>query len=270
MKGSSFAFAMQFLGSERRAALKRLHAFCQAADDAVDEAPDAEHATQALAFWQAQTDALYNEDAPGHAAAALKPYVKQYGLERAHFDMLLAGLAADCSRPVVVRSMQALDSYCDQVAGGPGLLALAVFGLKDDEQAQAFAILLGRALQYTNILRDVAEDAANNCCYVPLQLLQRHDVKAKTPMQLAPDAWATCCAMLGKRAQEYFAATHAYVTPANRSRLLPGLLMRDGYQRMLVRMLKDPEQLRTGVRARMNVGDKMRLALNALRYRCGV
>jgi squalene synthase HpnD len=168
---SSFRLAMQILPAPKRAAMFALHAFCRAVDDIADGADSASDKRGALERWRVAVDACY-AGAPPPAMAQLAPHVATYGLARADFHAVIDGMLMDAAAaPICAPPAATLDLYCDRVAGAVGRLAVRVFGLPRDDGI-LLAHHLGRALQLTNILRDIDEDAAVGRAYVPRELLQ--------------------------------------------------------------------------------------------------
>jgi phytoene synthase len=183
--GSSFAPAFFLLPADRRRALFALHAFCRAADDAVDSGDgDATEAERRLGVIREQVAALY-----GHGslqlpeALELAPYIEPYKLQREHLDRLLDALARDIRGPAIETEAD-LTSYCEGVAAAPGHLSLAIFGCPE---ASAYADTLGLALQCTNILRDTRQDLLQERLYLPAQDLQEFGTDRETLISQARD-----------------------------------------------------------------------------------
>jgi phytoene/squalene synthetase len=164
---SSFAPAFRLLAADRRADLEVLYAFCRAADDLADA--DGDEATDryaALEAWRA----AFREPGLQGLSDNLRDLMVRRGLDRSLFLELLDGTATDLAAPVRMATRTDLDLYCHRVAGTVGQLCLPIFGA-DRERASAYAERLGRALQYTNILRDTKSDLARGRIYYPLDEL---------------------------------------------------------------------------------------------------
>lgn len=165
---SSFRPAFFFLSRERRHDLATLYAFCRAADDLADAGDHSpETRREALEAWRAAFLP------PGEAAlpSDLRELIARRDLPRRLFLELLDGVGTDLEEPVRMRTRDDLDLYCHRVAGTVGLLCLRVFGA-DPDRAAPYAEALGRALQYTNILRDTASDLARGRIYYPRDELE--------------------------------------------------------------------------------------------------
>jgi phytoene synthase len=164
---SSFVPAFRFLPADRRKDLETFYAFCRRADDIADaEGHEATDRYAALEAWRA---AFRDSDLRG-LPDNLRELIVRRGLDRGLFLELLDGTATDLAAPVRMATRADLDLYCHRVAGTVGQLCLPIFGA-DPERASAYAETLGRALQYTNILRDTKSDLARGRIYYPLDEL---------------------------------------------------------------------------------------------------
>ena len=168
----TFTLASYFLPPDKRRAAFALYAFCRVADDMVDAATegDADAVARALAAYERQLDAaLAGRPATG-VFRELAWVVERYGVPAAVLHELLAGVARDL-RPVYYESWPELAGYCEGVASTVGEMCTHVFGVNGGGRARAgalrYARTLGIAMQLTNILRDVGEDAGRGRCYLP-------------------------------------------------------------------------------------------------------
>jgi len=240
---SNFAFAFLFLRPEQRDALKQVYEFCRVVDDVVDErAPGPEGVAEAAARldeWRREVGRIY----AGAAGEFLDPPRTDLGraLAETHrvfrypreaFDEIIEGCAMDLERSTYA-DMDELLLYCHRVASCVGFLCIAIFG-DTSEPAQRYAKHLGLALQLTNILRDIGEDAGRGRVYVPLALLERHDLSLQDIFDQRYDdrfvALATDFADAAER--EYRAAWEALRQADGRS-LLPAEIMGRTYYRIL-------------------------------------
>jgi len=163
--GSSFFYAFLFLPEEKRRAMMALYAFCREVDDIADEVSDRSVATRKLAFWGEEISRVYT-DQPRHPVGKELNWARQrFHLSEELFVEILDGMLMDVNhKPYLKASDLAL--YCHRVAGVVGLLTIEIFG-HTSRKAGDFAIALGEALQLTNILRDLREDAARGRIYIP-------------------------------------------------------------------------------------------------------
>lgn len=171
---TSFGPGMRILSKPRREAMYAIYAFCREVDDIADEGGTRDEKMAALAGWREEIDRLYG-GSPGYPTgiALLEP-VKTFNLPRDEFILMIEGMEMDADGPVIAPSFERLSAYTRRVAGAVGQLSMPVFGAPGNEMADEFSISLGDALQLTNILRDVEEDAREGRLYLPKELLEKH------------------------------------------------------------------------------------------------
>ena len=202
--GSSFYAAMRILPQEQREAMFQIYSFCRQVDDIADSDGPREQRLAALQQWREDIDALYQ----GHPPARLRDYVasvKEFGLEREDFLAIVDGMEMDVPQDIRAPDLATLDLYCDRVASAVGRLSVKVFGLPK-EDGILLAHHLGRALQLTNILRDIDEDAAIGRLYLPKEGLAQAGISSTDPLVVAADpAVPKVCAPLVERARDHFA-----------------------------------------------------------------
>ena len=202
--GSSFYAAMRILPQEQREAMFQIYSFCRQVDDIADSDGPREQRLAALQQWREDIDALYR----GQPPARLRDYVasvKGFGLEREDFLAIVDGMEMDVPQDIRAPDLATLDLYCDRVASAVGRLSVKVFGLPK-EDGILLAHHLGRALQLTNILRDIDEDAAIGRLYLPKEGLVQAGIGSTDPLVVAADpAVPKVCAPLVDRARNHFA-----------------------------------------------------------------
>ena len=156
--GSSFYAGMRVLPKAERAAMFAIYAFCRQVDDIADDLEGSvEDRRAGLEAWRAGVDRLYS-DQPAGRAGFLLPHVRRFGLREADFVSVIDGMEMDVDQDIRAPDLETLDLYCDRVASSVGRLSVRVFGM-DERPGVELAHHLGRALQLTNILRDLDEDA---------------------------------------------------------------------------------------------------------------
>lgn len=203
---------MRILPAAQREAMFAIYAFCRAVDDIADDgdAPDAARLA-ALDRWRADIDACYAGAAPP-ALQTLAAQIDTFGLARQDFHDVIDGMAMDVTATVRAPDAATLDLYCDRVASAVGRLAVRVFGM-DADRGPALAHHLGRALQLTNILRDIDEDAAIGRLYLPAEALAGAGIavnrQAAPDAALANPALGTACAVLVRQARAHYAQADA-------------------------------------------------------------
>jgi phytoene synthase len=157
--GTSFFWGMRILPPAKREACFAVYAFCREVDDIADgDAPQTEKRAE-LAAWRAEIERLYADAPTRPVTRVLLPAIADYGLEREAFLALIDGMEMDANGPIRAPSWEELLLYCSRVAGAVGRLCVRIFGVPGSD-GRALAESLGRALQLTNILRDLAEDAS--------------------------------------------------------------------------------------------------------------
>ncbi|MBI3444306.1 MAG: presqualene diphosphate synthase HpnD [Magnetospirillum sp.] len=234
--GSSFYWGMRLLDLRRRFAMYAIYAFCREVDDIADEPGDPDVKRAQLAEWRLELDRLYDGHPSLPIAKALHGPVIQYSLPKEDFLAVIDGCESD-ARPEVSRpSMAELELYCDRVACAVGRLSVRVFGpLRPQSIAAANAT--GMALQLTNILRDVAVDAAIGRLYLPDELLTRHGIAETDPMAvLAHPNLVAVCRELGETARAYFQASDAAQAECSRADMRPATLMKEMYREIFKRV----------------------------------
>jgi 15-cis-phytoene synthase len=231
---SNLALAFILLPREKRDAMSALYAFCRAVDDVADEdsIPVAERRRQ-LQHWREDIRRACEGGAPQLAVnRELQPVIRQFGLRFELFDELLLGVEADLD---VTRyeSWAQLDLYCHRVASVVGLLSIEIFGYTDP-RCRDYAIELGKALQLTNILRDVGNDAARGRIYLPLEELRRHGVtEADILGARRTPAFQTLAQSVAARARSHYSSARATLPPADRKAMIAAELMGAVYWRLL-------------------------------------
>src|SRR5580692_7333374 len=155
--GTSFYHGMRVLPPDRRHAMYAIYAFCRIVDDIADEAGSMEEKRRGLAVWRDNIAALYQERTEGPVTRVLAAAVPLFQLRAEDFVAVIDGMQTDAETDVVAPDMATLDLYCDRVASAVGRLSVRAFG-DASPAADQVARALGRALQMTNILRDIAED----------------------------------------------------------------------------------------------------------------
>jgi phytoene synthase len=239
--GSSFYYAFLFLPPPQRAAITAFYAFCREVDDAVDEVSEASVAQAKLAWWRTEVARAFSQtqSTDGLAAKAshpvlkaLLPHAATYSIEAHHLQSIIDGCQMDLDQTRYL-DYAGLARYCHLVAGVVGEVAARIFG-QTQAQTTAYAHQLGQALQLTNILRDVGEDAMRGRIYLPIEDLQRFDVKAHEILQrIDSPRFQALMAFEAERAQKLYDAALALLPTADRRAQKPGLMMASIYRNLL-------------------------------------
>ena len=230
--GSSFYYSFLFLPPERRRAITALYAFCREVDDIVDNVGDAGVARTKLAWWRAEIAQAYAGTPSHKVTQALQPALREYALPAERFMEIVDGMQMDLEQSRYL-DFEALALYCHRVAGAVGLLAAPIFGLTDPRTLE-YADRLGIALQLTNIIRDIGEDARRGRIYLPQTELQQFGV---TPTSILRAEYTPGFSALMRhqieRAQQTYDAALAALPDADRRAQRPGLIMAAIYRTLL-------------------------------------
>jgi presqualene diphosphate synthase len=201
--GSSFYAAMRILPREQREAMFQIYSFCRQVDDIADSDGPRPERLAAIQQWRDDIDALYQN----HAPPRLQDYVgsvRRFGLKREDFLAIIDGMEMDIPQDIRAPDLATLDLYCDRVASAVGRLSVRVFGLPENDGIQ-LAHHLGRALQLTNILRDIDEDAGIGRLYLPLEALLHAGITSNDPLKVVTEpALPKVCVPLIERARDHF------------------------------------------------------------------
>jgi phytoene synthase len=213
--GSSFYIAMRILPQAQRDAMFAIYSFCRQVDDIADAHGPRDRRLSELAVWRADIEALYNGAVTARTRDLARP-VQDYALEKADFLAVIDGMEMDVTADVRAPTWSELDLYCDRVASAVGRLSVKIFGL-ESESGRGLAHHLGRALQLTNILRDLDEDAAAGRLYLPQEALAEAGIDTADPfLALASPSLGRVCAQLVKAARSHFDSANEIMSSAPR------------------------------------------------------
>ena len=234
--GSSFYYAFLFLPPSRRAAITAFYAFCREVDDVVDETLEPSVAAAKLQWWRQEVTQAFNGQPSHPAMNALMPLAPRFGIAPAHLLAVIEGCQTDLDQTRFL-DYPALQRYCHLVAGVVGEVAANIFG-RTEAATVLYAHQLGLAMQLTNIIRDVGDDARRGRIYLPLSELQRFDVKAHELLKReAPwgysDRFQALMRFQAERAHTAFEAAMQLLPPADRAAQKPGLMMANIYRTLL-------------------------------------
>jgi presqualene diphosphate synthase len=240
---SSFFQAMRILEPERREAMFAVYAFCRAVDDIADEDGDREKRRAELDSWRKDLDDLYAGRIRARCAYLKEP-VRRFGLERADFEAVIDGMAMDVEEDIRAPDWATLDRYCDHVASAVGRLSVRIFGLAGDAggelptAARLLAHHMGRALQLTNILRDLDEDAARGRLYLPREALVEAGMTELSPAAaLAHSGLPAACAAVAAKARDHYEEADLVMTACPPRAVKAPYLMAAAYRSILDRLV---------------------------------
>jgi len=230
--GSSFYYAFLFLPKPRRAAITAFYAFCREVDDVVDEVTDPGVAATKLAWWRTEVAQSFAGQPKHPVMKALMPHATAYGIEARQLHEIIDGCQMDLDQTRYL-DFPALRLYCHRVAGVVGEVSARIFGQTEDATTQ-YAHRLGLALQLTNIIRDVGEDALRGRIYLPVNELQQFDVKAHEVLnRIHSERFVAMMKFQAARAHAAYDEALTLLPAADRRAQKPGLMMASIYRTLL-------------------------------------
>jgi phytoene synthase len=241
--GSSFYYAFMFLPQARRAAITAFYAFCREVDDVVDEVGDSGVAAIKLNWWRQEVVSAFAGNPSHPVMQALMPQARTHGIEQSHLLSVIEGCQMDLDQTRYL-DFATLRRYCHLVAGVVGEVAANIFG-RTSERTIDYAHTLGLALQLTNIIRDVGDDARRGRIYLPMDEMQRFGVTASEILRRqAPwgysDRFTALMRFQAQRAQATYDEALALLPEVDRDSQRPGLMMANIY-RTLLQEIEDDE-----------------------------
>lgn len=230
--GSSFYNAMRILPRAQRDAMFEIYSFCRQVDDIADSGGPRGIRREQLGDWRADIDGLYAGRASPRTRGLLAP-VREFGLRREDFHAVIDGMEMDVVADIRAPDAATLDVYCDRVASAVGRLSVRIFGM-NEQDGIALAHHLGRALQLTNILRDLDEDAAVGRLYLPMEALHEAGIVASDPAAvLASPVLGQVCAQMAARARAHFDEADKVMTRSPRRHVRAPRIMGEAYRLIL-------------------------------------
>jgi phytoene synthase len=230
--GSSFYYAFLFLPPDRRAAITAFYAFCREVDDVVDEVSDPGVAATKLAWWQSQVQQAFAGQPQHPVMQALMPLTQTFGIKAEHLQYVIEGCQMDLQQTRYL-DWPGLQRYGHLVAGVVGEVSARIFG-QSNEATTAYAHTLGLAFQMTNIIRDVGEDAMRGRIYLPIDELQRFEVKSQELLQRQYSArFSALMKFQAQRAHALYDQALALLPEADHRSQKPGLMMASIYRTLL-------------------------------------
>jgi phytoene synthase len=234
--GTSFYWAMRLLPKARRHAMFAIYAFCRDVDDIADSNASPAAKRAGLARWRREVEAICAGEARQPLSRVLADVAQAYNLRREDFLAVIDGMEMDAVADIRAPRLAELDLYCDRVASAVGRLSVRIFGT-EVAAADGVAAALGRALQLTNILRDLAEDAARGRLYLPREYLEAQGIAATEPVAvLSHPNLPAVCEQLADLAEQHFAAARAAMRRCPRRAMRPARVMGAVYRAILHRL----------------------------------
>ncbi|MBK5198813.1 MAG: presqualene diphosphate synthase HpnD [Methyloceanibacter sp.] len=230
---SSFYLAMRILPPERREAMYQVYAFCRAVDDIADDDGSRSGRVAMLDRWRTDIARLYAGRGPTELTKGLAAPVQTFGLRQEDFRAIIDGMETDVRRDIRAPEWEALDLYCDRVASAVGRLSVKIFGI-EEEKGLLLSHHLGRALQMTNILRDLDQDAKMGRLYLPKEALVKAGITEEDVNKvLAHPLLGQACAAVVTRARRHFAEASMVMAGCNRQSVRSPRIMASVYRALL-------------------------------------
>ena len=246
--GTSFYRGMRVLPPDRRYAMYAIYAFCRLVDDIADEPGPFAEKIPALDAWRDRVEGYYQGRAADAVDRVLLRAVQRYQLRREDFLAVIDGMQMDAETAIVAPSLAELDLYCDRVAAAVGRLSVRAFG-DASADADAVAYALGRALQLTNILRDIDEDAGRGRLYLPREYLEQAAIPLDPQAARRSADLPAVCRRVARLAQQRFDEARTAMQRCDRRAMRPARLMGATYGAVLRRLERRGwEQLDQAVR----------------------
>lgn len=233
--GTSFYRGMKILPPDRRLAMYAIYAFCRIVDDIADDPIPFADKKPALTQWRARIDALMAGSADDSVTRVLLAAARQFNLRRDDFVAVIDGMQMDAETVIVAPDLATLDLYCDRVAAAVGRLSVRAFG-DPSEAAQDVAWHLGRALQLTNILRDLAEDRDRGRLYLPREWLEEEGVPLTPDEALKSPNMPRVCLRVAAKAHDHYREAEKAMRRCDRKAMRPARIMKAGYSAILAQM----------------------------------
>jgi squalene synthase HpnD len=233
--GTSFYRGMAVLPPDRRHAMYAIYAFCRLVDDIADEETAFADKLPRLGAWRERIEGLYRGEADDPVTRVLLLATRKFDLRRQDFLDMIDGMQMDAEEVIVAPDLAKLDLYCDRVAASVGRLSVRAFG-DASADADRVAHALGRALQLTNILRDVAEDAERDRLYLPREYLEAEGVPADPQAALGHPGLTRVCKRVAVLAKNHFRDAHAAMERCDPRAMKPARLMGATYGAILTRL----------------------------------
>jgi len=240
--GTSFFWAMRRLPEEKRRAMFAVYAFCRVVDDIADNPGESDTKVAQLGQWRGEIERLF-ADSPRHPVSrALVQPIGHYRLRKQDFHAVIDGMEMDAGNRVRISDMAELELYCDRVACAVGRLSNRVFGI-EDEIGDKLATSLGLALQFTNILRDISEDARIDRLYLPADVLKAHDIDPQDTLSvITHPRLSEVCELLALIAERRFQESRDLIAQCDAAAIRPAVMMMEVYHRVLDKMMHNKWQ----------------------------
>ena len=236
--GTSFYWAMRILPVDKRDAIFAVYAFCREVDDIADNPGSEQDKVRRLAEWRVEIERLFSGTPQLPISIALINPIKRFNLCKKSFLAVIEGVETDALATVRIPNFLALENYCDNVACAVGRLSNQIFGV-DKVIGEPVAAALGRALQLTNILRDLYEDASIDRLYVPMEMLSEHNIASiDARLAIANPSFPKVCEELATIVRLSYRDAEKALNQCDRKTMLPAIMMMKNYHLIFEKLEK--------------------------------
>jgi phytoene synthase len=227
-QAANFYWAFRFLTTQKRWALSAVYAFCRIADDIADESDDVERGREELQRLRKQFDLAMSGAPEGSVFVALSDACRRFSIPKQPFEDLMAGIEMDLDH-TRYQTIADTESYCRRVASSAGQMSIAIFGAHHPNSV-LYADEVGLALQWTNILRDIGEDARRGRVYVPDELLSRFNITREDVLTLSDNTeWEPLMTEISRIALDHYRKANQLLPPSDLKALVVAEIMKSIY-----------------------------------------
>lgn len=231
--GTSFFWSMRLLPIGKRNAMYTIYAFFRHIDDIVDGNKDITEKLELIEAWREELDNIYDKKTPvTEIGRKIYKNCMRFKLPKSEFIRLIDSITMDIPNPVQAPNLDTFYEYCRGVAGVPGSLSLRIFGCEDEKMIEELASTLGTALQATNILRDVKEDAQADRLYIPQEFLDKAGIETTDPLSVVVDKnLAVAREELAKIAAQNYDVAYDLIKKLDKKAARPVLMIANIYKK---------------------------------------
>jgi len=230
---SSFYWGMRILDKEKRNAMFTVYAFCKKADSIADNQKLKKDKKKKINKLKKEINEIYKNNLNNSFRKNLKHYIDRYKLDKKYFLDIIKGVEMDINNIMICPNRKIFNLYCYRVAGAVGMISLKIFG-EYNTKSKKFGLYLANALQITNILRDIKQDANMGRMYIPIEILNKIGIKKnKITFILKNKKFPDACKKMLKYADKNFASAEIYLKNCSKKKLKPAIIMMDTYKLLL-------------------------------------
>lgn len=259
---SSFFWGMNILSNEKKRAMFAVYAFCRLVDDIADSEFTYKKKNVLLLDWVNKIEKIYKGISNDSLTRELKYSVEKYDLLKDDFLQIIDGMKIDARKKIIYPSKNFLENYCDKVAGAVGCISINIFGVKNKSAGRNYAKYLGRALQLTNILRDVQEDVKRGRCYLFKEALQKNNINMEPNDLLKSEKKKLVLKEIFDLAENYYNLANREAIKINRNKLVAAEIMKKMYFKIFQKMRKTNWNF--NVRMKLSFPEKLWVILSVL------